>query len=271
MKKIYLFAVIFALITGFATFFFVNGLKHNANITGEEETNVVVALQDIEPDTVVTPEMFSVVKLPVSSITYGTLVNPADVNGYVATEKILKGEQVLAAKLTLIDKDKDGLEYNGEYRLSYHLENGHYAFTLFANEVEDTVARFIRQGDYVNVYFKTSNTKPLLKNVEVLHVGKYNDYKMSLSGTETVEYQHLTLSLTEKEIETILPYGNDPDPKDLVVTLVPYTEGAGITTLPESTTVNEQGETETVSRVREPATNRGMGEVQTTTTTTAKS
>lgn len=271
MKKIYLFAVIFALLTGFATFFFVNGLKNNSAITGVEEANVVVALQDIEPDTVVNPSMFTTVKMPVSAISYGTLVSPADIDGYVVTTKILKGEQVLAAKLTLIDKDKDGLEYNGEYRLSYHLENGHYAFTLYAAAVEDTVARFIRQGDYVNIYFIDSPAKPLLKNVKVLQIGKYNDYKTSLQGTEIVEYDHLTLSLTEQEIEKILPYGNDADSHNLIVTLVPYTEGAGITLPAESTTVNEQGETETVTRVREPVTNRGMGEVQTTTTTTAKS
>lgn len=276
MKKIYLFAVIFALLTGFATFFFVNGLKNNSAITGVEEANVVVALQDIEPDTVVNPTMFTTVKMPVSSISYGTLVNPADVDGYVATTKILKGEQVLAAKLTLIDKDKDGLEYNGEYRLSYHLENGNYAYTIRLNDA-DSVAHFIRKGDYVNVFFDSHTAPvpkgyPVLKNIRVLEIGEYSDLKNSLNGTETLTYTLVTLSLKEEQIKTILDYENEHDDGNhFALALVPYTEGAGITLPAESTTVNEQGETETVTRVREPATNRGMGEVQTTTTTTAKS
>lgn len=275
MKKIYLFAVIFALITGFATYFFVNNLKHNSNVTGVEEANVVVALQDIEPDTVVKPEMFRTVKLPVTSITYGTLVNISDVEGYVATEKIFKGEQVLASKLTLIDKDKDGLEYNGEYRLSYHLEKGNYAYTLRIND-SDAVAHFIRRGDYVNVYFNSNavpqpKEKPILRNIKVLEIGTYSDYKASTTGVETASYTLVTLSLKEDQIKKILDYENElDDGRHFALALVPYSEGAGLTTLPEKTTVNEFGETEKVTRVMEPATNRGMGEIETTTTTTTK-
>lgn len=275
MKKIYLFAVIFALITGFATFFFVNGLKNNSNLTGEEKADVVIAIQDIEPDTVVTPDMFSVVRMPVSAITYGTIVNPTDIDGYVATEKIFTGEQVLASKLALIDKNKDenGLEYNGEYRLSYRIENGNYAYTIRLDDA-DSVAHFIRRGDYVNVFFDSHSAPvpqkyPVLKNIRVLEIGEYSDRKSSISGTETVTYSLVTLSLTEEQIKTILDYENEHDSGEhFALALVPYTEGAGISIPAESTTVNEQGETETVTRVREPVTNRGMGEMQTTTTTT---
>lgn len=270
MKKIYLFAVIFALITGFATYFFVNNLKHNSNVTGVEEADVVVALQDIEPDTVVKPEMFRTVRLPVTAITYGTLVSPADVDGYVVTQKILKGEQVLASKLTYVDEDKDGPEYNGEYRLSYHLGKGEYAYTIYSATVEDTVARFVRRGDYINLYF---GKKLILENIKVLEIGKYADRKAELlQNTEILEYDHLTLSLTKKQIETVLGEMGDnaPGGNNFSIALVSYAEGAKLTTQPEKTTVNEFGETEKVTKVREPATNRGMGEIETTTTTTTK-
>jgi len=275
VKKIYLFAVIFALITGFATYFFVNNLKHNSNVTGVEEANVLVAVQDIEPDTVVTPEMFSTVKLPVSAITYGTLVNASDVDGYVASEKIFKGEQVLASKLVLIDEEKDGLEYNGEYRLSYHIEKGYYAYTIRLNDA-DSVAYFIRSGDYVNVYFDSHalpapKSTPILRNVKVLEIGTYSDRKARITGTETTTYTLVTLSLTENQIKTILDYENEHDDGNhFALALVPYAEGASLTTLPDKTTVNENGETEKVTKVKEPVTNYGMGEIQTTTATTQK-
>ena len=88
MKKIYLFAAIFALIAGVATFFFARSLSDSAKTENVESANVVIALQDIEPDMVVTPSMFETVNLPVSAVTYGTLVNAYDIDGYVAAEKI---------------------------------------------------------------------------------------------------------------------------------------------------------------------------------------
>ncbi len=264
MKKIYLFAVIFALITGFATYFFVDGLKHNANITGEAESDVVIALQNIDEDTVVTPSMFEVLRLPVSSISYGTVCNISDIDGFVVTEKIFKGEQVLAAKLTQPGKNGNGLEYNGEYRLSYRLENGNYAYS-FAVDAKDAVSYFVRRGDYINIYHVSSD-KPVMRNVRVIETGTYSDKKASLSGTETTSYDMVTVSLTEKQLAEFMKY----DDGLFSVVLVSYAEGAQLTTLPEKTTVNENGETVTVPRVEEPVTNYGMGEVQTTTTTTAK-
>ena len=263
MKKIYLFAVVFALITGFATYFFVDGLKHNSAITGESEAEVVIALQDINEDTVVTPAMFEVVKLPVSSITYGTVCSISDIDGFVVTEKIFKGEQVLASKLTLTDKDADGFEYNGEYRLSYHLEDGNYACS-FEIGPENAISYFLRRGDYINIYHIGSD-KPILKNVEVIEIGTYSDKKVSPSGADVNSYTLVTVSLTEKQIPEFLKYKGN-----FSIALVPYAEGAQLTTLPDKTTVNENGETVKVTRSREPSTNYGMGEIQTTTTTTAK-
>lgn len=265
MKKIYLFAVIFALITGFATYFFVDGLKHNSAITGEEEADVLIALQDINEDTVVTADMFDVRRLPVSSITYGAVADVNDIEGFVATNKIFKGEQVLAAKLTLIDKEVDGLEYNGEYRLSYHLENGAYAYTISVSDINN-IGNFIREGDYINLYIKDPvQTDPILKNLKVLKIGTYSDNKLSEAGTETVTSSLITVILDNAQLKKVMTISEDT----LRVALVPYVEGAKITTLPEKTTVNEYGEVVTVKRKKEPKTNYGMGEVQTTTTTAA--
>ena len=151
MRKIYLFAVIFALIAGFATYFFVNSLQHNSAITGVEEADVLVASEDIKEGTIVTEDMFLAIKLPVDSITYGTLVNAKSVVGFMANETIHKGEQVLASKLTDLREGDDNLESNGEYRLSYHLGEGKYAYTISVGET-NAVAWFLRAGDYINIF-----------------------------------------------------------------------------------------------------------------------
>lgn len=261
MKKIYLFAVIFALIAGFATFFFVNSLQHNSALTGVEEADVVVAMQDIEPDTVAKPEMFQTIRVPVSAITYGTLVNAEDANGLVVTQKILKGEQVLASKLAQMGEGTDGRSYNGEYRLSYHLEKGSYAYTFKADEA-DAVAYFIKKGDYINIYDSTESG-PVLKNVKVLQIGTYSDEKLSNDGTETTTYALFTVSLSEKQIEKIMKFDDAHSNTDTFhVVLVPYAEGADIKTTKKNNDTNAQA--------KEPATNYGMGEITTTAPETTK-
>lgn len=267
MKKIYLFAVIFAIAAGFATYFFINGLQHNSVVTGVEEADVVVALRNIEKDTVVTPDMFTTVRLPVTAITYGTLARKTDVYGYVATEKILKGEQVLAAKLKNMSTASDGLEYNGEYRLSYHLEKGQLAYTLPVSEA-NAVGFFLRAGDYINIYsFDPTAPLPVLEKVEVLEVGVYTDKTLSMQGTPAATYSYITMALTEEQIENLLQF----ELEQLKIALWSYTEGAELTTLPQKTLTLPDGEKKTVPSEEEPLTNRGMGEVMTEPPTTVSS
>ena len=258
MRKIYLFAVIFALIAGFATYFFVNSLQHNSAVTGVQEADVVVALVDIEKDTIVTPDMFQVITLPVSSITYGTLVDAKEVNGFVATETIRKGEQVLASKLTDLREGDTNLESNGEYRLSYHLGGGKYAYTITVGET-NAVAFFLRAGDYINIYdtMEEEAKNPILKNIPVLEVGTYSDHKMVHSGVETTTYALLTLSVTEKQIETLISVS-----ERMRIALAPYAEGASLTTITTVPVTEEDGS------VKEPQTNYGMGEITTAPPTT---
>ena len=260
MRKIYLFAVIFALIAGVATYLFVNSLQHNSAITGVEEAEVVIALEDIDKDTIVTPDMFQVITLPVSSITYGTLVNPEEVNGFMATEMIRKGEQVLASKLTDLREGDTDLESNGEYRLSYHLGNGQYAYTITVTE-NDAVAWFLRAGDYINIYDRqgVDTANPILKNILVLESGTYSDHKMAKAGVETTTYALVTLCLTDKQIKTLMPVE-----AHIRIALVPYAEGASLTTVPTTEpATDENGNVLTGDTLKEPQTNYGMGEITT--------
>ncbi len=270
MRKIYLFAVIFALIAGFATYFFVNSLQHNSAVTGVQEADVLVAVVDIDKDTVVTSDMFQVMKLPVDSITYGTLVNVQQVNGYLATEKIHKGEQVLASKLTDLREGDTGLESNGEYRLSYHLGEGKYAYTIAVND-SNSVAYFLRAGDYINIYnrLEDASKNPVLKNIRVLEIGTYSDHKMVKAGVETTTYLLLTLSLDEKQIETLMELDRTMDvDNDLRIALVPYAEGASLVTVPTEPVTDEEGNVIPEDSLKEPQTNVGMGEITTAPPTT---
>lgn len=256
MKKIYLFAVIFALASGVATYFFVTGLQHNSTVTGVEETDVVIAVNDIERDTVITPEMLTTVRIPVNAVTRGTLVSAEEVYGYVTTEKIYAGEQVLAAKLTKMGTASDSVEYNGEYRLSYHLEDGKYAYTIPVGD-SNAVAFFLRAGDYIDLYsFDPSAENPVLENVEVLEIGVYSDRMLSMQGTATATYALITMSLEKEQVEKLLTYKDE----ELKVVLVPYAQGAGLTT-PSEKDGKAKENAESTPSSEEPLTNRGIGEV----------
>ena len=260
MKKIYLFAAIFALVAGVATFFFAKSLSNTAKEDSVESANVVIALQDIEPDTVVSPDMFETVNLPVSAITYGTLVNADDVNGYVAAEKISKGEQVLAAKLIKVGEKTNLRETKGDYRLSYHLEKGNYAYTFAVSDV-NSVAYFVRRGDYINAY-AGDEEEPVVKNVRVLEVGTYSDHKLMSAGTPVDAYALLTVSVTEEQIHQLMEYGEVSH-----IVLVPYAEGVGIedevTDAEGNAADKAKDEKEDDSEIDAPETNYASGEITT--------
>ena len=54
MKKIYLIAAVIALVAGFATYFFAMELKTSKIVTGVDKATVLVAIQDIKEDTILT-------------------------------------------------------------------------------------------------------------------------------------------------------------------------------------------------------------------------
>ena len=59
MKKVYLIAVVFALVAGFATYMFAQGINEKTTIKDADTKKVYVALQDIPKDTEITEDMFA--------------------------------------------------------------------------------------------------------------------------------------------------------------------------------------------------------------------
>lgn len=260
MKKIYLIAAVIALAAGVATYFFATELKTSKIVTGVDEATVVVAVQDIEKNTVLTDAMFQEVKLPVTAVSYGTVCNIKDVIGYMATDKILAGEQLMVRKIALVGNE------NSDGRLSYQLENGMYAYTISCN-IENGVGYFIKEGDRINVYRdfddgSTPSAEPLLQNVPVIRSGDYSANLLEGSGTEITTYTVLTLALTKEQIPKMLEVENSDGEIDTEyrIVLVSYAEGYGIADEIDAVTVTEE-------RSVVPKTNYGMGEIRKETTT----
>ena len=59
MKKVYLIAVIFALVAGFATYFFASEIDKKTTIKDADTIEVIVPVNDISQNSTITEEMFA--------------------------------------------------------------------------------------------------------------------------------------------------------------------------------------------------------------------
>lgn len=261
MKKIYLIAVVIALAAGLATYFFANELKTSKIVTGVNEASVLIALEDINENTVLTEEMFQVVKLPETAVSYGTICNSKDVIGFMATDKIYKGEQLIARKITEIG--------NGEpkNRLSYELSNGMYGYSIFISS-ENAVSYFLKEYDYVNIYSTLSpSNEPLLEKVQVIRISDYVSNVQQETSVEITSYTIITLALTKEQIPKLMSV-DSPDaqgsPENFRIVLVSHEESHGITDELNKVSIPD-------NRNKVPQTNYGMGEITTSPPTTKAS
>ncbi len=251
MKKIYLIAAVIALVAGFATYFFASELKTSKIVTGVDEATVLIAVQDIKEDTILTKEMFQEIKLPQTAVSYGTVSNMNDVIGYMATDEILKGEQLMARKIALIGNEK------AKGRLSYELGNGMYAYTMTV-EIENAIAYFLKENDKVNIYnAAVPAAEPVLQNVPVIRISNYPANIQQNSGVEITSFAEVTFVLSKDQIPKLMALNGA-----IRMVLVPYAEAHGLIDDIQNAQVPE-------SRNEVPVTNYGMGEITTAPPTTA--
>ena len=250
MKKIYLIAMVIALAAGLATYFFANELKTSKIVTGVNEATVLIALEDIDENTILTADMFQTVKLPQTAVSFGTVGEINDIIGYMTSGKILRGEQLMAGKLVPVGSDK------AKDRLSYELADGKYAYSVCV-AIENAVSYFIKENDKINIYDQMSPDKPLLEKVRVLKISDYPSNLQQDTGIEITNFAVITLELDKKQITKMMTV-DTPDANDgrFRAVLVSYVEAYDLVD-----DINSAGIPENQSP--EPQTNLGMGEITT--------
>ncbi|MDD7357338.1 MAG: hypothetical protein PUG88_00560, partial [Eubacterium coprostanoligenes] len=93
MKKVYLIAVVFALIAGFATYFFASEIDKKTTIKDADTVEVIVPVNDMSQNSSITEEMFAE---DAGVFTKKTVV-AADVN----TETVVTKQDQLIGKVTI--------------------------------------------------------------------------------------------------------------------------------------------------------------------------
>ncbi len=206
MKKIYLLALAFAVLTGVAVYFYAGqaAKKPQANLVA-----VVVAKQRIPERTQITQSMVEVKKLPAEAVNPLVLKKLSDVVGKIANVPIEANEQVLRTKLGETNISSGGLAYN--------IPEGKRAITIEVSEITG-IAGYVKPGDHVDIVASymvevlitdgsTSSTnnkketiamsKLLVQNIQVLVTGTIP--LGDPTTTKQVVYKNITIAVTPEE------------------------------------------------------------------------
>lgn len=212
MKKIYLIATITALIAGLATYFFATQLAENSTLEDIQKYSVVVAVEDIPAEAVISPEMIEVKQLPYLAVTPGAVTNADSIIGKMTLYPMVAGEQVLSSKVVAV-----GVDNADPGRLSYQLKSGQYAYTLDVNLVS-SASEYLRDGDYVNIYYEgdvneygepakvgTADVSLLYENVKVIKLSTLSaNLSAEAAGGEVITYSSVMLLLDRDQLESIM-------------------------------------------------------------------
>ena len=202
MKKVYLVAVVFALLAMFATFMFANQLDKKTTI---KDTDIVyAAAQDIPDNTQITEEMiaedagyFKTVNI-IQGTKNDTMVEDLSTIVGKITSTDVYTDEILSLN-RLVDADSD------EVGLSFKLAEDKVAYSFNASSVNG-VDGYISVGDTVDVivYEKDTNgktkTSVAYKDLKILRVSTASaDASASESGSVIRDYGTLTVEVTEKQ------------------------------------------------------------------------
>ena len=204
MKKVYLIAVVFALIAGFATYFFASEIDKKTTIKDADTVEVIVPVNDMSQNSSITEEMFAE---DAGIFTKKTVV-AADVN----TETVVTEQDQLIGKVT-IDPLYAGEPINikriedlggADVALSLKLPKGKVAYSFNAGSVT-SVDGYIREGDTVDVIVyeqkdEKGKSEVKYKDLKILRVSNAQDsVTASQSGQPLNAYSTLTVEVTKDE------------------------------------------------------------------------
>lgn len=201
MKKVYLIAVVFALIAGFATYFFASEIDKKTTIKDADVVTVIVPASDIKANTNITDEMLAdetgsfVEKTVLADDVYADAIKSKDeLKNMVTVDKLYAGEQINKNRI----ESKDG----ADVALSLKLPEGMVAYSFSASSVT-SVDGYISEGDTVDVIVydaATGTSSVKFSGLNILRVSNNKtNQSASQSGQSITEYGTLTVLVSEDQ------------------------------------------------------------------------
>lgn len=200
-RTLFLLAIVMGLIT---TLVFAYSFSAKNKVSDEpvETKEVVVSLQVIEENTLITEEMVTLSVKPVTTVHASSLGTLEDVVGKLTTTRIEADEVLLPARVQSEQEVSD--------MVSKKVTAGQRAVSIRANLVQ-SVSNLIESEDYVDIVYteeekltpETSSAKATFKSsllyskVRVLAIGKIMTVRNA--NDELVEYASVTLEMNPEE------------------------------------------------------------------------
>lgn len=201
MKKVYLIAVVIALIAGFATYFFASEINRKTTIKDANMITVYVPVEDIEANTSITEEMlaedsttFQQKTIVAEDATADVVTSVEQLKDMVTVDKLFAGEPINSQRLQSID--------GSDVALSLKLPEGKVAYSFSAGSVTG-VDGYISEGDTVDVIVydpEAKKTNIEYKDLKILRVSTSSAYQSaSQSGKLITEYSTLTVEVDKDD------------------------------------------------------------------------
>ena len=205
MKKVYLIAVVFALIAGLATYMFASNINKKTTIKDRETVNVVVAIKDIPKNTLISEDMlaedagyFQTRSFIKEDATPEYIKSTDDIKEQVTKVDVYAGEQLNSYKFVGTDDPDVGL--------SFKLAPGKKAYSFQAGSTNG-VDGFIDAGDTVDIItYETDDAGNVKATVAYrgLTVIRVSSNKANNTAQEKdskiSEYSSITVEVTEKQV-----------------------------------------------------------------------
>lgn len=224
MKKVYLIAVIVAIIAGVATYMFATEINSKTKFKDAEMVTVLVPTADIDKNVEITADMFEgdnpqiVTKEILAADSTDNyvkaqteLIDDANNVHMVTVDKLYANEPINKNRL----EDKNG----DDVALSLKLPKGMVAYSFDAASVK-SVDGYISEGDTVDVLVNKTDdagnvkTEIAYKDLKILRVSTNADNSTaSQSGTKITTYSTLTVEVTKKQALKLYEIENKYDYK----------------------------------------------------------
>lgn len=224
MKKVYLIAVIFAIIAGVATYMFATEIDKKTTFKDADMVTVLIPTADIDKNVEITADMFEgdnpqiITKEILAADSNDSyikaqeeLVDDANNVHMITVDKLYANEPINKNRL----QDKNG----DDVALSLKLPQGKVAYSFDAASVK-SVDGYISEGDTVDVLVNKKDdsgnikTEIAYKDLKILRVStNAENSTASQSGTKITKYSTLTVEVTKKQALKLYEIENEYDYK----------------------------------------------------------
>lgn len=213
MKKIYIFALVLAIVTGVAVYSFGRSIEAKATPEAIPMTAVVMTVTEIKEGAFITADMVALKSIPTAYVVSGVATSLEDVVGKVNIYRAMANQQVVFSQL---GSDESASILAGG-RLSYTLAEGMRAMTIYVSEITG-VAGYVAPGDRVDIVFSyhfmlpgaeaegeepeeiaVESTMMMLENIRVLEAGVITQKLTEAEGAEKAVYTSLTFELSPED------------------------------------------------------------------------